>query len=97
MSDYDALAPAEPISDAPTLPPPAMDAPAPDVQFFDAAPETPVVIQADGGEIEALQQRLSELEVQFERHERMLRWTQLMLKHHERLLRRRAQGVITRA
>jgi general secretion pathway protein A len=74
-----------------------IDEPAPNVQLIDAAHAVPVVIHADGGEIEALQQRLSVLEVQFERHERMLRWTQLMLKHHERLIRRRAQGVITRA
>lgn len=97
MSDQDALNQDEPISGAPALPSPDMDAAAPDVQFFDAAPTAPVVIHTDGGEIEALQQRLSDLEVQFERHERMLRWTQLMLKHHERLLRRRAQGVISRA
>lgn len=82
--------------DAPALPPPALDAQVLDAPVLESAPEPPAIIHGDG-DIEALQQRLSDLEVQFERHERMLRWTQLMLKHHERLLRRRAQGVLTRA
>jgi len=46
-------------------------------------------------EIAALRHRLEIAESQNQRHERMLRWTQLMLKHHERLLRRRAHKAVS--
>jgi general secretion pathway protein A len=85
--------------DAPALEgPTATDSPIPADTSTDTSTDTLGDIPRNTNEeIEALRERLTELEAQFERHERMLRWTQLMLKHHERLLRRRSQGVITRA
>ena len=46
-------------------------------------------------EIAALRHRLETAESQIQRRERMLRWTQLMLKHHERLLRRRTHKAVS--
>jgi hypothetical protein len=68
-------------------------APVVSVPTDDAA--EPVDLTEFEREIAALRHRLEIAESQIQRHERMLRWTQLMLKHHERLLRRRAHKAVS--
>lgn len=72
----------------------ANDRDAPDTKDDSAAPARP---GDDGRELAALRLRLENMEAQMQRHDRMLRWTQLMLKHHERMLRRRIHKAISNA
>lgn len=85
-------------------------APEPSVATPDVPPQVtaqPAVVDTPAGgaeaadltalrdELSALRHRLETAESQIQRHERMLRWTQLMLKHHERLLRRRTHKAVS--
>lgn len=74
--------------------PPQVAAPPPVVETQEAVAESTDVTELQN-EVAALRHRLETAESQIQRHERMLRWTQLMLKHHERLLRRRTHKAVS--
>ncbi len=52
---------------------------------------------AGDGDLAALRLRLENIEARLQDQERIARWTQMMLKHHERLLRRQIHKAMSNA